>query len=136
MRSELRPALRRSTACSRQFVQVEGLEQVIVGAGLQSLDPVRDGVTGGQHQHRQFEPALAPAHQQAHAVCVGQAEVEHAGVELRSSHRGVGELRVFHVVHREAVQAQARRDAARHQRVVFDQQNMQTETSSRKGRDR
>ncbi|MCY1462574.1 hypothetical protein D9M71_803630 [compost metagenome] len=60
----------------RQFPQVEGLQQVIVGTGLQAVDPVGDSVAGGEHQHRQAVALLAQALEQLEPVFVGQAQVQ------------------------------------------------------------
>ena len=44
---------------SSQLAQVERLEQVVVGAGLQAVHPVGDGIAGGEHQHWQRFALLA-----------------------------------------------------------------------------
>jgi GrpB-like predicted nucleotidyltransferase (UPF0157 family) len=36
-----------------QFAEVEGLDQVVVGAGVEALDAVLHGVARGEDQHRQ-----------------------------------------------------------------------------------
>ncbi|MNW22764.1 hypothetical protein D3C71_2244530 [compost metagenome] len=56
---------------SGQLAQVERLEQVVVGAGLQAIDAVGDGIAGSEHQHWQVYPLLAQAAQQLEAVFVG-----------------------------------------------------------------
>ena len=60
-----------------ELVDVERLDQIVVGAGVEPVDPVAHGVAGGQHQHRDAV-ALAPQ-QPAHleTVDVGQTDVEH-----------------------------------------------------------
>jgi hypothetical protein len=71
-----------------ELVHVERLDQVVVGPGIQSVDPVRHGVASGQHQHR--DPvALAPK-QPAHLepVDVGQPDVEDDRVGHGAAHRG------------------------------------------------
>ena len=35
-----------------QLAEVERLDQVVVGAGVEPLDPIRRGVPRGEHQHR------------------------------------------------------------------------------------
>ena len=60
----------------QQLRQCVGLDQVVVGTRIETLDAVVDGVARGEHQHRCVVPrtAHAPAHGQP--VEVGQSQVE------------------------------------------------------------
>ncbi|MNO90789.1 hypothetical protein D3C76_823180 [compost metagenome] len=69
-------------ACS-EFAQIERLEQIVVGAGLQAIDAIGDRVTGREDQHWQFQTVMAQLLQQLEAIFVGQAKIEHHDVELR-----------------------------------------------------
>ena len=77
-----RPSHRSSRAArhrvhpGQQFVQVERLDQVVVGTGLQAADAVADLVARGQHDHRPGQPARPPVAQQVQAVAVGQLQVQ------------------------------------------------------------
>ncbi len=107
-----------------EFAQVEGLEQVVVGAGLQPGDPVGHRVARGQHQHRQVDALLAQALQQAQAVLVGQAEIEDQHVEARHLEQRLGIGGAGHPVHGQALGVEAGDDAAGDQVVVFGEQYM------------
>ena len=65
----------------QQLGQVEGLDHVVVSAGLQPGDPVFQRVARGQQQHRQGRLALAQMAQHAETVEQRQADVEHRDVE-------------------------------------------------------
>lgn len=67
-----RYAPQQSVQTGRQFAQVEGFEQVVVGPGLQAIDPVGDRIAGGEHQHGQGHALLAQAAQQFEAIFVGR----------------------------------------------------------------
>ena len=57
-----------------QFFQVERFDQVIIGAGIETLDAILDGILGGQHQdgqtasHAQAAADLEPVHAGQHPV--------------------------------------------------------------------
>lgn len=107
---------------SSEFTQVEGLEQVVVGAGLQAVDAVGHRVPRGEDQHRNVQPLAALLLQQLEAVFVGQAKVEHhnvegRGLEHRPRRRGRG-----HALHGKALGGQAGHDATGDQFVVFTDQ--------------
>ena len=60
-----------------ELVDVKRLDQIVVGAGVQAVDPVRHRVARGQHQHRHAVPL--PTQQAAHLqpVDIWQPDVEH-----------------------------------------------------------
>ena len=68
-----------------QHREREGLDEVVVGAGVETLGLVVLAVLGGQHQDRRPHPAFAQ--RSAHPVPVeaGQHDVEHDQVGLRLS---------------------------------------------------
>ena len=72
----LGPPPEQGPQAGQQFGQGERLDQVVVGAGVEALDPVVDGVPGGQHQHRGV--VLGRPEPSAHVQPVdgGQADVE------------------------------------------------------------
>ena len=54
----------------QKFAEGEGFDEVVIGPGLQSRDPIIDGAERGQHQHRRqhaFRPQQADRLQSAHA---------------------------------------------------------------------
>ncbi len=79
-----------------QFLGHEGLGEVIVGTGVEARDLVAPAVARGQDQDRHGLAVLAPFLEHAHAVELGQAEVEdHRVVRL-----GVAEEMAFLAVGR------------------------------------
>src|SRR4051812_42039454 len=88
-----RAAPRRAPAQERaqprqQLLEVERLDQVVVGAGVEPLDARVDRVARGEHQDRHVAVG-AQAAGDLDAVDLGQPQVEHDGVGLE--HRGLVE---------------------------------------------
>ena len=119
-----RTAVQRMQA-RQQLIQVEGLEQIVIGTGLQAFDTVLDGVPRGENQNGQRLPAGPPASQQRHAVLVRKAQVKNANVEVKAVQCSLGGGGGANPVHRQTMQPQPRSDATGYQLVVFDQQEMQ-----------
>lgn len=106
----------------RQLAQVEGLEQIIVGTGLQAVDPVGNRVAGSEHQHRQALALLTQALQQFETIFVGQAQVQHHDIEGGSLEHGLGRSRRGDPVHGHALGGQPRGDTAGNQVVILAEQ--------------
>lgn len=66
---------------SLEFGQVEGLDQVVVGPGIQPGDAVFGGIPGGEDQYRQVGAAFTQATQHLQTVHARQAEIEHGQVK-------------------------------------------------------
>jgi D-alanyl-D-alanine carboxypeptidase/D-alanyl-D-alanine-endopeptidase (penicillin-binding protein 4) len=60
-----------------QLLHVEGLGQVVVGAGVDPFDPFGPGAARGQDQHRHAASLRPPALQHREPVHAWQPEVEH-----------------------------------------------------------
>jgi hypothetical protein len=76
--------VRRSSAHARlQLLHVERLHQIVVGAGVQPVDPIADRIARGQHQDRHAiaQPAQPTAHLQA--IDPRQTDIEHDRVRHR-----------------------------------------------------
>ena len=84
----------------QQLFGVEGLGQVVVGAGVEAGDLLAPGAAGGEDQHRSGHALLAPALEHRDAVDLGQAEVEHDGVVGLGLAQEMGLLAVSGVVDR------------------------------------
>src|SRR5690606_414291 len=59
-----------------QLGEREGLDQIVVGAGLEPGDALADAAAGGQHQHGCAQAGVAPATKHAGAVEIRQHPVE------------------------------------------------------------
>ena len=65
-----------------QLAQREGLDQVVVGAGIEARHAIVDRIARGEHQDRRPIARLAHAPADLEAVHVGHRDVEDHGVEL------------------------------------------------------
>ena len=99
-------ALERAQA-REQLVDVEGLDQVVVGAGVESGDALRDAVARAEHEHGREAAAGARAAQDLQSVHARQPEVEHQGVERALLERGQGERPAAQPLHRVAARVSA-----------------------------
>ncbi len=62
------------------FLEMKGLGDIIVGAGVEALYLVAPAVARGEHQHRHGAAGAAPGLQHRNAVHFRQADVEDDGV--------------------------------------------------------
>ena len=111
-----------------QFTQVKGLEQVVIGPGLQAIHPVGDRVTGGQHQHGQFKALLTQLLQQLEAVFVRQPQVEHHHIKLGGLEHGFGFAGGTDMFNRQPLRRQPGHNAAGNQFIVFANQYVHAHT--------
>ena len=59
-----------------ELLERERLDQVVVGAGVEALHAVRDGVAGGEHQHRRAVAGRPQAPADLEPVGLGHQDVE------------------------------------------------------------
>ena len=64
----------------QHLLDVEGLGDIVVGAGVDARHLVAPAVARGQDQHRHLAPVAAPVLEHADAVHLRQADIEHDGV--------------------------------------------------------
>ena len=103
----------------------EGLGEIIVGATIQALDPVREVIEGGEHEDRRVEPA-APE-RCAHAEAIESREDHVEDDQLIWIGRGPFErlVAVTDDVDRVAIVGEAAADRVRDGRLVLDDENAQ-----------
>ena len=107
-----------------QFLEGEGLDEIVVAARLESVDPIVDAGEVGEKEHRRRD--AVPAHQRddAEAVQFRQHAVEHDDVEAV----GACALIAFATVARDrrlmSSRTEARRDELGGSLVVLDHQNL------------
>ena len=102
-----------------QLLDVEGLDQVVVRAGVQAGDALRDRIARAQDQHRGHAAGGARPAQHLEAVQAGQAEVQHHGVEAAVLERRQRVGTAAHPVDRIARARQRVLDAGAEELVVL-----------------
>jgi hypothetical protein len=105
-----------------QLAHAKGLGQIIVGAGVERADLLGLVGAGRQHQHRHLGPRAQVA-EHAHAVAVGQAQVQDYQVRLARAGLDQSALQRIGLVHGAALVLQRRAHEAADMRLVFHQQH-------------
>ncbi len=100
-----RPAAQQGAQAGQQLLALEGLDQVVVGAGVQALHARVQRLARGEDEDRHVA-ALAQPPGHLHAVDPGQAQVEHHGVGLEHGGLLQGRLAVAGDAHLVALHAQ------------------------------
>ena len=103
-----------------QLIQIERLDQIVVGPGVQSFDPLGQAVARGQDQGRRRS---ARTGQQGAAIAIRQAEVDDHGVVRRAPQGGLGGLDGRHAIDHEPLLDEVVRGQAPQGPMVFDQEN-------------
>ena len=115
-------AAQQRTDARQQFVDVVGLEHVIVGPGVQPCNALADLVACGDDDHQRGVLARAQGAQHVQSVAFGQAQVEQHQVVGLAAQGAVGHVAVFHPVHRKVLGAQHVEHGLADHRVVFYKQ--------------
>ena len=102
-----------------ELLDVEGLAEVVVAAGVEAVDALVPGVARGQHDHRHGVAARAPGAQHLEPGALGQPEVEHHGVVGLGVAEVLGVDAVRRAVDREARAHEVRAHEARELVVVL-----------------
>ena len=122
-----RPAAGRApherTDARLQLAEVEGLDQVVVGPGIESGDPVGNGVARGEDQHRRRVVAPPQGTQHLEPGEPRQPEVEDDEREPVGAQRCVGRRAVPDPVDRVTLLGETGAQPLTEQRVVLDQQD-------------
>ena len=103
------------------LLRVEGLDDVVVGTGVQSRDPVSVGFPGRQHDYRDVR-LQAQDSAQFHAVEPGKRQVQDYQVRGQVAGQGQTGLAVMGNVGREPGAFEIHPDPVRDPLVVFDYQ--------------
>ncbi len=108
---------------SQQFLEVEGLHQVIVGAGIQPRDAIVNGIARGQHENRRAETGAAQFAADRVAALQRQHHVQDDNV-VRIDRRLIqGAFSVGRNIHRVSLLPQALGQESGDADFVFHQQN-------------
>src|SRR5262249_32930790 len=106
----------------QQFLDVERLDQIVVGAVLQALDLVLPARARGQDQDREALAGIAQFLDQVHARLLRQAQVDDGDVERHLAAEVQAFFAVGRGIDREAVALQARGERFTQWSFVFDQE--------------
>ena len=109
----------------QHFLEMKGLGDVVVGAGVEALHLVAPAVARGEDQHRHRAAVAAPGLQHRDAVHLRQADVEHDGVIGLGVAEEVPLLAVEGAVDHIAGVGQRRRQLAVEIRIVLDDEQAQ-----------
>ena len=90
-----------------QFVDVERLREIVVGAEVQALQPLVQRAARGDEDDGNGDPPVAQVAQDAQAVAPGDHDVEHQRVVGPGGREGVRVVTVVAEVDREALRLQA-----------------------------
>jgi hypothetical protein len=107
-----------------ELVEVEGLGQVVVGAGVQAQHPVAHGAARGEDQHRGAQALGARPRQHLQAVQARQAEIEQYDIRHRRAPavQRTGAVAAHRHLHPAALEAALQ--GGLHRGVVFDQEQL------------
>jgi hypothetical protein len=119
-----RPAPRQRAQTREQLGQREGLGQVVVGALIQPVDAIVDGVARREHDDRHPQPVGAQPTARLEAVDVGEHDVEDHGVVVGRPHHPQRVRAADGDVGHDALGAQAAAQRGRHAHVVLHHQHL------------
>jgi hypothetical protein len=105
-----------------EFVQIVGLEHIVVGPRIEAADAILHGIARGGHEYGRTVMPRAGATQHLQSVELGQAQIEQHEVIVLGAPRGVGHRAVAHPVHGVAFAAQGIEHAFADHHVVFNEQ--------------
>jgi hypothetical protein len=108
---------------SRELVDVERFHEVVVGAGVEAFDPVRDLTSRGEHERRRSHSASPKLSDDVEAVPAREPDVQDH--EIRLVFDGAGEtcIAVARRPHAVALLAQGAVEHGDEARVVLDDEN-------------
>ncbi|MNI31208.1 hypothetical protein D3C73_850830 [compost metagenome] len=116
-------ASKHGTQAGQQFVQLKGLDQVIVGARVQPLDAFAQAVARGDDQYGGGIETAAQGLQQRQPAAGGQAQVQQHGVVAVVHQRQLRLGQGACPVHVGPVFGQARTQGIAKHGIVFDKQD-------------
>src|SRR5262245_6309728 len=114
----------------QQLLDLERLWQVVVGAGIDALDPLRPSATRRQDEHRRLAAGGAPAFQNRETVDLRKAEVENDQVELLGLAAEPGSLTIGSNLDRVSGPLERRHDVRSDRRLVLGEENAHHSSSS------
>jgi D-alanyl-D-alanine carboxypeptidase/D-alanyl-D-alanine-endopeptidase (penicillin-binding protein 4) len=115
-------AARECAHAGRQLLQIEGLDEVIVGAGVEPGHAVGHRIACSGDENGNGAAAFTQGAQHGQAILLRQAQVQQQHGVVLGAQGHVGRLAVLHPVDGEAVLAQTLAHGFSHHGIVFHQQ--------------
>ncbi len=113
---------------SHQFLPLEGLGQVIIGAEVEALDLVLDGTARRQHQDMSADAGAAPFLQERQAVLLREHDIEDDEVVIGRPGLVIRFLAVQRGINGEPFFFEALFEGPHHGLVIFDEENAHVAT--------
>ena len=107
----------------RQLRKIKGFDQVVVSTGIQSFNPVRHLIPGGQNDHRCCYSGSPDRSQKAEAMAVGQHQVQQNQVVGCGPDTRLSKAQSLHPVHGVAVVRNLIPDRLAQSRRILHQKN-------------
>jgi len=115
-------AAQQGTHAGLEFFHIEGLDQVIIGTGIQAGDALGGAVAGGEDQHRQVVLLGAQLLQQVQAIEARQAEVEQQQIEAFRAQGMQGRNAILQPIQGVAFNAQCHANPLAKGTIIFDKE--------------
>jgi hypothetical protein len=108
-----------SSQSRKKLIESERFDEVVIGAGVETRDPIDDRITGGEHQNWDLQPARAERARHRDAITTRQHVVEHHRIVLvqRSVLKRI--LTIAHEIDSVRPLAKAASERRAEERVVF-----------------
>ena len=117
-----RRAAQQRAHAGHEFLHRERLEQIVVGAGIESRNPILQPIAGGQNHDGNIAPLRADTLQQVHPVHVGKTEIDNGRVVGDGAQGRFGIACRLAEIHREARRPQSGRRQLGQAQIVFNEQ--------------
>jgi hypothetical protein len=108
---------------SWEFAEREWLWKIVIGAGVETLDPVFDAAALGQDQHRQAWPFQPEMPQDGYPIQLGQVQIEDDQVIVELAAHRPCLFAIFDHIHRVVFPNQALAYKSGQSRIIFRNQN-------------
>src|SRR5690606_5215907 len=115
-------ATQAGTNTRTQFIQLERLDQIIVGARIKTFDTIRQGIARANNNDRDRTVAGTQLFQHLDAVEAGQSEIKQHQVEMLALQRTQYLVTAINPVDGITVSTQGTLQAIAKQRIIFNQQ--------------
>jgi hypothetical protein len=106
-----------------EFVQIEGLDDIIIGAGVEAFDPVADLITCRDDDDRAPVLSFAKLAQEIEAASIGQMQIKKHKPIVDCAQRSFGVIKPLHPIYGVIGALEMRSYGLAEHRFVLNQQN-------------